>query len=90
MSDESVIEGGRKAGGGGGGRGGAADAALKTKTPHVNVGNKPSTELCKNSASAALTSRRRVPQVMRQGKTPDARPAARPCASQALHAPLFF
>ena len=26
-------------GGGGGGRGGGADTELKTKTPHVNVGN---------------------------------------------------
>jgi len=37
-----VSEGGREGGregGGGGGRG--ADTELKTKTPHVNVGNKP-------------------------------------------------
>ena len=34
----SVVEG-RAGGGGGGGRGGAADTALKTKTPHDNVGN---------------------------------------------------
>ena len=34
-----MREGGREEGGGGGGRG--ADTELKTKTPHVNVGNNP-------------------------------------------------
>ena len=37
VSEEGGREGGRE-GGGGGGRG--ADTELKTKTPHVNVGNK--------------------------------------------------
>ena len=39
---ECVSEGGREGGreGGGGGRGRGADTELKTKTPHVNVGNK--------------------------------------------------
>jgi len=37
-----VREGGRREGGREGGRGGrgGADTELKTKTPHVNVGNK--------------------------------------------------
>ena len=34
------MEGGREDGKEGG-RGGGADTELKTKTPHVNVGNKP-------------------------------------------------
>ena len=34
-----MSEGGRREGGREGGRGGA-DTELKTKTPHVNVGNK--------------------------------------------------
>ena len=38
MMRVSVCEGVRREEGGGGGGGGAADAALKTKTPHVNVG----------------------------------------------------
>ena len=37
-------EGGWEGGGGGGGRG--ADTELKTKTPHVNVGNKNPTRQC--------------------------------------------
>ena len=39
---QRLEEGGRKAGGGGGegAGGGAADTALKTKTPHNNVGKK--------------------------------------------------
>ena len=41
----SVCEGVRREEGGGGGGGGAADAALKTKTPHVNVGKKKTVEI---------------------------------------------
>jgi len=38
-------------GGGGGGRG--ADTELKTKTPHVNVGNKIYPRICLHTAMAS-------------------------------------
>ena len=38
VSDVMCVSG--RAGGGEGGGGGRSGAALKTKTPHVNVGNK--------------------------------------------------